>query len=332
MKVGNLSIGDLLQLIRGKILQLPVHPFFKDLLLEDINLAIDCFQQGNIQCVINSLSVISEKIHTRQKSLSCPNHRFDPLLADLHHLQQILIELPVAPGPTGPAGATGPQGPAGITGAMGPTGAIGILGATGATGPSGPPGSPGGATGPIGPQGETGATGPSGPSGAAGATGPQGATGPAGTETCPSNDNFLLDGDFELGDASFTANWNPVNAALNAQNVNLYSNNNSADISQSGRITQVVNVTEGCVYQLSFGAKTGNNLKPGTVTVIFRNSTNIPLALFVNKLTTIGTGFTTFIYRFTAPIDTTNAVIAFSQINTGQGIDFFVDNVIFARD
>ncbi|HEX3046840.1 MAG TPA: hypothetical protein VHY08_18950 [Bacillota bacterium] len=307
VKVRNLSISDLLQLIRGKILQAPVQPFFKDLLLADINLAIDCFHQGEIQCVINSLSVISEKIHTRQKSLSRPNHRFDPLLADLHHLQQILIELPVEPGPPGSTGPTGPQGPAGMTGAMGLIGPIGIPGATGATGPSGM-------------------------SGATGATGPQGATGPAGIQTCPSNDNFLIDGDFELGDASFTANWNPVNAALNTQHVNLYSNDTSADIGQRGSISQVVNVTEGCVYQLSFGAKTSNSQKPGTVTVIFRNSATIVLALFINKLITNGTGFTAFIYRFIAPIGTTSAIIGFSQINSGQGIDFFVDNVIFARD
>jgi hypothetical protein len=72
MANGNLNINAQLLIIRGMILQLPINSFLKNLLLEDINLAIDFFDQGNIQGVINSLSVISEKIHTRQEGLLLP--------------------------------------------------------------------------------------------------------------------------------------------------------------------------------------------------------------------------------------------------------------------
>jgi hypothetical protein len=49
MSNGNPSIRDQLLIIRGKILQSPINNFLKNLLLEDINLAIDFFDQGNIQ-------------------------------------------------------------------------------------------------------------------------------------------------------------------------------------------------------------------------------------------------------------------------------------------
>jgi hypothetical protein len=163
MANGNLSIQDQLLIIRGKILQLPVL-VLKKLLLEDINLAIAFFNQGNIQGVVNSLSVISEKIHTRQESSTSPIIAFNPLLADLHLLQQILIQIPASTGATGATGPSGPAGsPGGATGATGPSGPAGSPGgATGATGPSGPAGSPGGATGATGPSGPAGATGPRG--------------------------------------------------------------------------------------------------------------------------------------------------------------------------
>jgi hypothetical protein len=178
MSNGNPSIRDQLLIIRGKILQSPINNFLKNLLLEDINLAIDFFDQGNIQGVVNSLSVISEKIHTRQESPSGQIIAFNPLLADLHLLQQVLIQVPALIGTAGATGATGPSGPAGSPG-----------GATGATGPSGPPGPAGGATGATGPigatggagaTGATGATGPIGATGGVGATGATGATGPIG--------------------------------------------------------------------------------------------------------------------------------------------------------
>jgi hypothetical protein len=178
MSNGNLSIKDQLLLIRGKILQLPINKFLKNLLLEDINLAIDFFNQDNIQGVVNSLSVISEKIHTRQKSSCSQIIAFNPLLADLHLLQQILIQLPVSTGATGARGPKGATGRAGAKGAMGARGPKGVTGGAGATGATGPAGSPGGATGASGP---TGATGGAGVTGATGATGPTGATGAGAT-------------------------------------------------------------------------------------------------------------------------------------------------------
>jgi hypothetical protein len=114
------SVKDLLFLVRGKILQLPEKQCFKRILLEDIELAINCFNKDQIQCVINSLTVISEKIHTRETTNTCLS-QFNPLLADLHQLQQMVINLPIS-SLTGPRGATGPQGPRGAIGATGPSG------------------------------------------------------------------------------------------------------------------------------------------------------------------------------------------------------------------
>jgi hypothetical protein len=143
MPNGDPSINDQLLIIKGKILLIPDN-FLKNLLLEDINLAIDFNNQGNIQGVINSLLVIGEKIHTRKASSVNQILAFNPLLADLHLLQQALIPLTVsagATGATGPIGATGASGPAGspggATGATGPIGGTGGSGATGATGPRG---------------------------------------------------------------------------------------------------------------------------------------------------------------------------------------------------
>ncbi len=133
-----------LQLIQGKIRQLPVAMFVKNQLLENINVAINCFQTGNFQCVIDSIGIITQTILARQQNAPCSGNIYNPLLADLQRLQQLLIGLlPLGPG-TGPAGATGATGPAGpagavgATGATGPAGPAGAVGATGATGPAGP--------------------------------------------------------------------------------------------------------------------------------------------------------------------------------------------------
>jgi BclB C-terminal domain-containing protein len=139
MSLINQEIMIQLQLIQGKIRQLPVARFLKDQLLENINVAINCFEAGNLQCVINSLFTIAQTIDLRQKNALCPVTFFDPLLADLQRLLQLLISLPQdGTGPAGPTGATGPAGAPGATGATGPAGAPGAAGATGATGPSSP--------------------------------------------------------------------------------------------------------------------------------------------------------------------------------------------------
>lgn len=156
MSYYGLSIEDQLIIIRGKILQSPVKKYLKDILLEEINLAIHCFSENNIQCVINSLTVISEKIKSIQKNSESDLIVFNPLLADIRILQQMLLFLAAS---TNSSGATGPTGP------MGPIGASGAVGAPGSSGP-------------IGLTGFTGATGATGTAGAAGAAGATGATGP----------------------------------------------------------------------------------------------------------------------------------------------------------
>jgi len=165
------DLEALLLKIRDGILELKVSGDFRETLLKDINLALECLAEDNILCVLNALGVIVDKLLT--ELLSCPDlcHQIIPLLTLINQVQQILIRIPIdVVGPTGPTGATGPAGP---TGATGPAGPSGPTGPTGATGPAGPTG----ATGPAGPTGPTGATGPAGPSGP---TGPTGATGPAG--------------------------------------------------------------------------------------------------------------------------------------------------------
>lgn len=137
-----LTIEDQLQIILGKIRQLPLKAFLKDRLLENVSGAISSFSQGNIQSAINSLSAIIEMILIRR---TAPYLRiYDPLLADLEMLQQILIGLPLPyEGPQGPTGPAGPAGAPGTQGASGPVGPAGAPGTQGATGPAGPAGAQG---------------------------------------------------------------------------------------------------------------------------------------------------------------------------------------------
>jgi BclB C-terminal domain-containing protein len=120
----NLDIGTQLQIVQGKIRQLPVNSFVKNLLLENINTAISCYEAGNIQCTIANLLLLSEAIHTRKNISKCKGIIYDPLLADLQQLLQLLAGIANfgAPGPQGATGATGPQGLQGATGATGPQG------------------------------------------------------------------------------------------------------------------------------------------------------------------------------------------------------------------
>jgi len=140
-----------LQIIQGGIRELPINAFRKNLLLENINTAISCFEAGMLQCTLNNLFVISDEIQTRQTISKCSAIIYAPLLAELLRLQQLLVSLPnsVAIGIPGPPGPAGPAGIVGATGATGPTGAAGVVGATG----------PAGATGAVGATGATGAPG-----------------------------------------------------------------------------------------------------------------------------------------------------------------------------
>ena len=202
----NQQIREQLQIIQGQIRQLPIKPSRKDLLLENMNTAIHCFDTGNIQCTINNLTILTDQVLSWQGSSRCLANIYDSLLAELRRVQQCLVGLPDSgvarnPGSTGPTGPIGPTGmtgvtgpagaageAAGATGATGPVGTAGVIGSTGATGATGPVSTAGatgatGATGPVGTTGvigSTGATGATGPVSAAGVTGATGATGPAG--------------------------------------------------------------------------------------------------------------------------------------------------------
>ena len=189
------DLEKLLKELRNEILEAKLPKDFKEVLLEDVALALKCLAKEDVLCVINVLGVIFDKLVAFL--LKRPDLCDDiiPILLLINKIQQILLRLPIrvvgatgATGPTGPTGprgvtgATGATGPAGATGATGPAGAVGATGATGpagATGATGPAGAVG-ATGATGPAGATGATGPAGAVGATGATGPAGATGATG--------------------------------------------------------------------------------------------------------------------------------------------------------
>jgi hypothetical protein len=132
LKSSKLNIENLLLEIHGEITSLNVEESFRHILLEDIELAVECFKEKNILSVLNCLGVLVVQLQTHVILSRCHYSVIEKLLISIHHLQQILIRLPVCIyGPTGPTGATGATGPTGPPGPMGPAGA---------TGPSGPAG------------------------------------------------------------------------------------------------------------------------------------------------------------------------------------------------
>jgi hypothetical protein len=134
--MSNLDINSSLQIIRGKIQNLPVNQIFKQQLSAEIDRAIAAFQNNNILLVINIITNIVQRV-----AIQTEINVSAPLLADIFILFQELIVLPIETGPAGPQGATGPTGPTGsqgVTGVTGVTGATGPTGSQGATGPTGP--------------------------------------------------------------------------------------------------------------------------------------------------------------------------------------------------
>ena len=119
-------IESLLLEIHDEITSLNVEEDFKHTILEDIELAVECFKEKNILSVLNCLAVLVDKLQTFMILSRCHYSGIEKLLMRMHCLQQILIRLPVCiigpTGATGPAGITGPMGPMGPTGATGPTG------------------------------------------------------------------------------------------------------------------------------------------------------------------------------------------------------------------
>ena len=184
------SLTDQLLIIQGKIRSLPLPGNLKAVLMEDINHAIVNLKK-NLSAVLNSLTVIIEKLHSRQQVSQCQSADFAPLLADLHQLQQAILTMISKGGNPGPRGPSGAIGYTGYTGATVPSGAAGNIGATGYTG----------ATGPSGVTGHNGATGATGPSGAAGDIGATGATGPSPLDRYLSceTDSVLTCGQFSPG-------------------------------------------------------------------------------------------------------------------------------------
>jgi hypothetical protein len=152
LKPSKLNVESLLLEIHGQIAGLDADEDFKQILLEDIDLATLCFKEKNILSVLNCLGVLAGQLQSRVilsqghylKSTLVPaflpgqsqagtgptGAEFEAQVEDrpvteklllcIHRLQQILIKLPVSM--IGPTGATGPAGPMGPSGATGPGG------------------------------------------------------------------------------------------------------------------------------------------------------------------------------------------------------------------
>lgn len=131
MKSSRRNIESLLLEIHGEITSLNVEEDFKQTILKDIELAVECFKEKNILSVLNCLAVLTGKLQTYVIFSRCHHSEIEKLLIHIHCAQQILIKLPVCI--IGPSGPTGPTGPAGPMGPMGPTGATGPTGPAGTT-------------------------------------------------------------------------------------------------------------------------------------------------------------------------------------------------------
>lgn len=145
----NVNIETQLLEIDTQLTDLDLKKDFKEIILEDLELAKFYLRDQKILGVINCLLVIVGKLHSHILAAYCPCTTIEPLLIRIHRLLQALIKCPVtivgptgATGPMGPEGKPGPKGATGATGPAGKDGAIGELGATGATGPIGPEGKP----------------------------------------------------------------------------------------------------------------------------------------------------------------------------------------------
>ena len=126
-----LKIENLLLEIHGEITSLKVEADFRHILSEDIELAVLCFKEKNILCVLNCLTVLVGKLQSHVILSRCHYSVIEKLLISMHRLQQILIRLPVCT--IGPTRTTGATGPAGIPGLMGPIDMTGSIGPAGST-------------------------------------------------------------------------------------------------------------------------------------------------------------------------------------------------------
>ena len=125
------KIERLLLEIRDEITGLNVEEEFRGAILEDIELALECFKEKNTLSVLNCLAVLVGKLQTYLILARCHYSVLEKVLTSIHCLQQILIKLPICIiGPTGPCGPAGPPGPSGPPGIPGPSGPPGTGGTT----------------------------------------------------------------------------------------------------------------------------------------------------------------------------------------------------------
>ncbi len=127
--------AELLRQIQKEVVDLAVPIELKQLLMDNVNLAMRCYDNEELIHLINLTDLMVAEIHTYLfKTPDCFG-LLECLLIHLHQLQQCLLKIPICL--------------IGATGATGPRGAVGAVGATGATGPAGKPGCDGavGATG-----------------------------------------------------------------------------------------------------------------------------------------------------------------------------------------
>lgn len=136
LKHSKFNVENLLQEIRAEITCLNVAEDFRDVILEDIELAILYFKEKNIISLANCLAVLVAQLQTQVILSRCRGSLMAKLLPDIHRLQQILMKLPVSVGgpvDTAAAGATDPAiaaetaempevaGPGGASGTTRPT-------------------------------------------------------------------------------------------------------------------------------------------------------------------------------------------------------------------
>jgi hypothetical protein len=104
----NLNIATQLQLICGKIRELPVKMIFKNSLLADLGRALQYSTQDNTLAVLTSVSVVRDKLCTQQSHRCCS--RFNSVFIAIDRLQQTLLQSPIVSGQPGPPGPPGPPG------------------------------------------------------------------------------------------------------------------------------------------------------------------------------------------------------------------------------
>lgn len=112
LKPSKLNIENQLLEIHGEIARLAVEENFQDSLLEDIELAAECFKEKTILSVLNCLTALIGKLQTHVILARCHYSVIENLLIRIHGLQQVLIKLPVCTyGDTEPAKPLGSPEP-----------------------------------------------------------------------------------------------------------------------------------------------------------------------------------------------------------------------------